>query len=354
MTQTINPDVVHFNARLRAVKSDFFSRHEIEEMLNKGDVANMAEALLDSNYRKEMAEALTRYNGADAIEEALTRNLAKTYQMLIQRAVGEFKTLVELFLTRWDLAAVKSLIRCVHHNFEPEDAISSLVPGPELTVPLLQEFAAAENIDILIRQLVAWNPDLCSGLHAAYPAYEKSNDPAPLEEVLDREYFVGNVRTLSGIQDPDALRLKEYLQSEIDRINLRVVFQYVERLLQTANLSERLFPEGTLAVEFLMRMAERDSVEGAMEMLGKTSYRDLVDELYELVQTHRFAPVERFIERIMIRQIRREARSNAFGIAVMMDYVWLKYNEVVNLRLVARGLTGHIPPGRVRSELYFI
>ena len=36
-----------------------------------------------------------------------------------------------------------------------------------------------------------------------------------------------------------------------------------------------------------------------------------------------------------------------------MNYVWMKYNEVINLRLIARGLAGSIPMGRVRDELYF-
>lgn len=354
MNQVINPEVIHFNTRLRAVKSAFFSRQELEDMLNKGDIAHLTETLLESQYRKEMAEALSRFHGADAVEEALTRNLATTYQLLIHRAVGEFKELVELFLARWDLAAVKSLIRCVHHGLTAEEAITSLIPGPKLTVPLLRDFAQAESVPVLIKQLAAWNPKLCEGLLHARQAYEEEHDPAPLEEALDRAYFVDNTRALAESKDPDAQRLLGFLRSEIDRINLRVIFQYVERQIQTANLSDRLLPEGQLSINFLMRMAERESVAGAMELLGKTPYRELVNELYELVQTHRFAPVERFFERILIRQIRIEARSNAFGIAVMMDYVWLKYNEVVNLRLIARGLTGHIPPGRVRSELYFV
>ena len=354
MNQDINPEVVHFNARLRAVKSDFFSRKDLEDMLELDDLAAMADTLLDSNYRKEMAEALARYSGADAIEEALTRNLTKTYQMLLHRAVGDFSELVEIFLTRWDLLAVKSLVRCVHHEFSAEDIVPALIPGPRLTVPLLQEFAAASSMELLVRQLAVWNPPLCEGLIPAEQSYESNHDPAPLEEALDRAYFVGNVQALSERKGPDALRLKEYLKSEIDRINLRVIFQYVERQILAGALSDSLLPEGNLSIPFLMRMAERDTIEGGMEMLGKTPYSDLVDELYELVQTHRFAPVERFFERILIRQIRREARSNAFGIAVMMDYVWLKYNEVVNLRLIARGLTGHIPKGRVKSELYFI
>ena len=47
------------------------------------------------------------------------------------------------------------------------------------------------------------------------------------------------------------------------------------------------------------------------------------------------------------------ARVDPFGLSIVMEYAWLKYNEMVNLRLVARGLAGHLPKGRVREQLHF-
>jgi vacuolar-type H+-ATPase subunit C/Vma6 len=79
-----------------------------------------------------------------------------------------------------------------------------------------------------------------------------------------------------------------------------------------------------------------------------------VDELYPLLQTRRFAPVERFLERMVMLELRRMARNDVFGLGVVMDYVWQKFNEVVNLRLIARGLGGNLPVGRVREELNFL
>ena len=64
--------------------------------------------------------------------------------------------------------------------------------------------------------------------------------------------------------------------------------------------------------------------------------------------------MERFFERILMRNVRQSARNDVFGVGVMMDYVWMKYNEVVNLRLIARGLAGNLPAGRVRDELYSV
>lgn len=64
--------------------------------------------------------------------------------------------------------------------------------------------------------------------------------------------------------------------------------------------------------------------------------------------------MERFFERVIMKNVRQSARNNVFGIGVMMDFAWMKYNEVVNLRLIARGLAGSLPAGRVRDEMYAI
>jgi vacuolar-type H+-ATPase subunit C/Vma6 len=63
--------------------------------------------------------------------------------------------------------------------------------------------------------------------------------------------------------------------------------------------------------------------------------------------------VERFFERLIMHRLRRLSQVDVFGLGVMMNFTWLKFNEVVNLRLIARGLAGHVPPGRVREELHF-
>ena len=351
----MDPFVLHFNARVHGMKRELFSGDVIDGFLEQGDLGRFVDALLDSDYRTEMAEALTRYQGADAVEEAVSRNLVATFQTLLGRSHGEFRELVQIFLTRWDLMAVKSLLRCRHHGIDSPALGSSLIPGPTLTPPLMAELSRLDSMELLVAALAAWNRDLCGSLRKSLPAYQESGDLSVLEEALDRSYFVDTAARLKLAEDEDSKMLRAQLQFEIDRINLRTVFQHIDAKGELGeSLESRFLSQGTLPKSLLRQMASSADPAAAMAHLARTRYSGLVEELYQLLQTGRFSPMERFFERALMKNVRQSARNNVFGIGVMMDYVWMKYNEVINLRLIARGLAGNLPAGRVRDELYSV
>jgi len=349
----LDEKVIHLNARIRGMRSRLFTRAAIRELLDRGELKHVIEVLLESPYRTEMAEALTRFHGADAVEEALSRNLTATRHRLMEMAEGRFAELVRLFFMRDDLRAVKSLLRCRHHGLEGEAAHAHLTPGPTMTPRLQEELVESDSMEALVNGLIVWDGELCTCLEDALEPYTETSDLAILEEALDRSYFVENARRLGASKDPNAKTLRAQLQAEIDRINLRGLFQWFESGSEREALEKRLLPQGQLSLSFLGRMAAAGDAAGAMELLGSTPYRALVDELYQFIQTRRFGPVERYFERIIMVQLRRMARADVLGLAVLMEYGWLKYNEMLNLRLVARGLAGHLPTGRVRDELIF-
>ncbi|MCC6143887.1 MAG: V-type ATPase subunit [Candidatus Hydrogenedentes bacterium] len=349
----LEPNKLYYNSRVRGLKSHLLAREQFEDFLNH-DLQHMIDVLLESEYRQEMAEALTRYSGADAVEDAVSRNLVATLQMLVRRAQGEFQNLVRMFLMRWDLSAVKSLLRARHHGLSAAEAAPYLMPGPTMTVPLLTSLANRDSMEEVIAGLTGWNAGIAKTLVKALETYREFNDPAVFEEALDREYFVGYARQLRESEDPDAQQLRYFLQLEIDRINLRYVFQRLQSDAAGDDLRQLLLPEGTLSVAMLIEMANAGDAASATAMLESTRYRDMVETLFALLQNNRFAPVERFFESVFLREFKQLAVSDVFGMGVVMDFVWRKYNEAVNLRLIARGLAGSLPAGRVREELAYV
>jgi len=352
MTDVMDPLVVYFNARVHGMKSHLIPNAQLEELLAQDNVQRLIDALLESEYRTEMAEALSRYQGADAIEDALSRNLAATFNRMIKGSTGEFRELVRIFLTRWDLGAVKGLLRCQHLGLDADTTVGELIPGPNLPLPLLRDMAGAESMERLVNALVAWNRSLCSGLRKALPAYEETRDLSVLEDVLDRAYFVDQTRALRLSGHADAAILAEYLGAEIDRINLRSLFMHFQTGGSVDSLRARLLPEGRIGMARLEAMAATGDLGSALALLENSDYAPLLSEYLEFVQTQRFGPIERYFERLLIKTLLKLSRRDVFGIGVMMNFVWLKYNEVINLRLIARGVAGSISKGRVRDEIY--
>ncbi|HOZ46541.1 MAG TPA: V-type ATPase subunit [Candidatus Hydrogenedentes bacterium] len=344
---------MHFNARVRAMRGVLFPRERMDDLLESQDLSIIIEMLLNSPYAVEMAEALARYQGADAVEDAATRNMVSCFRKLTFRASGRYRELASRFLLRWDLAAVKSLLRFRHHEGRREEARAVLVPGPTLSAALVNDLVGRSSMTELVSGLVLWNAALCGCLRSPLRQYEQEQDLALLEEALDRRYFVDTARELWGASDENGRILRRVVEMEIDRINLRMLFQFIDARTPANLIVGRMLPGGALSPTALAGMAGASGVVELMELLERTMYRDLVELLFQFLQTRRFSPIERNFELTLMREVRRLARRHPFSIAVLMDYAWRKYNEITNIRLIARGEARHLPRGRVREELLY-
>jgi vacuolar-type H+-ATPase subunit C/Vma6 len=350
--ETVEAFSPYMNARVSGMRSKLFSKQHLEDLLNLYDIAKISDDLLQSPYQQEMAESLTRLSGVDAIEDAVSRNMVNALQALSRMASGPLQDLLGRFLMRWDLSAVKSLLRMRHHGLDAQTGLSALAPGPNLTVTLMKSFAERVTMEDLVSALVAWKPELCGSLAAAVADYrQQQNALAVMEDALDRAYFVRGVSALRSREDEDSRILRKVLRMEIDRINVRILLQLRNGHTGADALASRLLPSGWLHEKLLREMAAARDAMHAMEFLAPTPYKELAEELYSFVQAARFSPMDRHFDKLIIKHLRHEMHTHVMSFAVPMHYAWSKYNEVVNLRLIARGAAARLPHGKIREEM---
>lgn len=132
-----------------------------------------------------------------------------------------------------------------------------------------------------------------------------------------------------------------------------MLFRLSQSALEPEARVSRLLPGGSLSKLLLRRFAEAPSVADAVEVLGPTMYRDIVERLYEFLSARRFAPIERLLDLLILRRFHRLASVQPVSFASFLYYAWAKYNEVINLRLLTHGQAQHLPRGRLREELVY-
>lgn len=341
-------------ARVRGMKSGLLSRGELDAFIDRGDLQSMSEQLLSSVYETEMAEAMTRYTDADAIEDGVTRNLINTFSRLRAMCEGHYETLADIFLGRWDLMVVKALLRNRHHELDEETGRSSLMPGPSIPVAVLQELAAQDSMERLVAGLVGWNSKLCRKMAEELSGYQESRNLKALEEALDKSYFLDNVRRLSNNRDADSLFLRDLLRMEIDRLNLRILFEPRAKGVGGEDSLSRLLPRGTISDTVLRGIASASSLDRAVILLENTAYGQMTDAFSYLVQTSRFSRLDRAFELAFMDKLRRAAQQKSIGMSLLMYFGWLKFNEVMNLRMIAQGVAVELPKDRVREEMIYV
>jgi vacuolar-type H+-ATPase subunit C/Vma6 len=104
----------------------------------------------------------------------------------------------------------------------------------------------------------------------------------------------------------------------------------------------------------LRELAAASTFDRALPILEKTPYAGIASDAAESATARGFAGFERFSEMAILQRLKRAAQHEGLGIALLMHYAWLKYNEVMNLRMIARGLDIHLAPSRIREELVYV
>lgn len=344
----------YVNARVRGMKSNLMDSSELDALIDSSDPGAMVDLLLTSPYEHEIAEAMTRYQGADAVEEGATRNLINTFSKLRRICKGDLELLVGIFISRWDLAGVKSLLRNRHHGLDAETGEASLLPSPSLSPALMSDLASRESVEALVRGLVAWNSSLCRVLEEHLAEYQDTRDLRILEDALDRSYFVSNARRLENHSSVDAKFIRGVLRLEIDRINIRRLFEPRAAGVEAEDILRELLPKGTISEDVLRNVAAAGTPERAAEALVNTGYRGLEEAFAVYAQTGQFSKLERAFEMALLEKLNRASQQSALSIAVLMRYTWLKYNEVMNIRMIARGAAVHLPKSRIQEEVVYV
>lgn len=342
------------NARARGMKSALLSRGELEAMLDNGRIEQLTDTLLKSPYDTEMSEALARYQGADAVEDAVSRNLVKTFASLKAMCTDASAHVIDVFLSRWDLAAIKTLLRNRHQGISAAETGASIVPSASIPPAVQKELAAQDTMEALVRGLAAWNSKLCRPLLESLPAYQETKSLRVLEDALDRSYFVSNLRRLGGDDSEESKLVQELLRVEIDRINLRRLFEPRPVGGTAEDVIRELLPRGTLSDALLREIAAAGTAERGAEVLSRTPYGSMAEALASFAETGRFSDLERQFELDLLDRLRRAVQRQAIGLASLLRYAWLKYNEVTNLRIIAHGIDARLPKARLEQEILHV
>src|SRR5512141_775656 len=182
-------DLYYLCARLRAMRAHLLSRRELEGILTLPDLASIAAALRDSPYGQYMESTGGEMPEAARIEEALRRNVSQTLARLLAISSGDCAEAVRLVLGRWEVQAVKTILRGKISGASPAEILSSLVPTGLHDEAALEEMCRQADPRALAELMVTWRDPLGRPLLRALASFREPRDLAILESALDRTWF---------------------------------------------------------------------------------------------------------------------------------------------------------------------
>ncbi len=397
------PDYGYLNARLRGMKTHLVTDGEYDRMLKAADVRELIEIAGRTVLKPALDTALIRYSGLEALESAIRADFAAHCRKVLSISEGRQRTLVGILLQRWDIFNVKTVLRGKHAHASPVEMSVTVVPAGELDTAALDELSALPGVGEAVDLLATWGWSLAEALVEQLAAYLADKNLVRLELALDRAYFDRALKETSGLP-PNNRLVRNLLRAEIDVANImakiRLLIDDISTFVETREeksvrekreraekkrleelgrvkppkpehprarpsppvssarkppppIQDFFIPGGLeLGGTKLVEMLRLKSMGDMLTYLSSTSFARFVSvDMTELETIPDLSAFERSLEADLVRKMAALYRREPIGIAMAVSYLWMKFTEFNNLRIIGRGKEFGIPENIIRDEL---
>jgi V/A-type H+/Na+-transporting ATPase subunit C len=343
------------NARIRGMKSRLLDHHTLDTLILQPDLESLIGELEKTPYREDIVTARGKYTDLACIEHALRDNFTRTFRKILGFVrQEEAERFITIFLHRWDVQNLKTILRGKNIHVTNEEILDCLVPAGELDEATLTELVRQQDVRSVIDLLATWRIPYANPLTEGFPAFAKSGDLSVLECSLDQYYYRDALDTVKAPSANNAM-IREILGTEIDVLNLRTVLRMINDQVSPEDAAPFLVEGGrefdTKKLDHLLRLHSSDEVIAA---IGTTQYRFLGIAHEPGVPARKISAIERELERFLVRQGVGLFRRDPLSVASLIAFFWAKYNEITNIRIISRCKTADFPVEHLREELVYV
>lgn len=345
----------YINARMRGMKSRLLDHRTLDNLILQPDPDSLISELEKTPYRDDIIEARGRYEGVLCIEDALRRNFVKTFRKVQGFAKNEeAEKYIRIFLHRWDVQNIKTILRGKNIHVTNEEITGCLVPAGELDEATLAELVRQQDIRSVIDLLATWRIPWAVPLTNAFTAFAQNRDLATLECALDRYYYGGALHEVSAPGANNAM-IRHIFAIEIDTINMKTVLRMIRDRVDPKEAGQFLLDGG---LEFdqkkLARLLALHTIDEAVAEMAVPRYRSLVKISEAAIKAQKISVIEKELERYLVTEGTRSFLLDPLSIASLIGYFWAKYNEITNIRIISRFKTADFPVDHLKEELIYV
>ena len=345
----------YVNARIRGMKSRLLSRKEVEELAAKFDVDAIISELEKTDYRTEIEDASVQYSGIACVEEALRRNLAKTFRLIysfVKR--GDAEKCTKIFLNKWDIQNIKTILRGKNIHAVSQEILESLAPAGALDDATLIELVKQPDVKAVIDLLATWRIEYSKPLTQHFKEYSDRKDLVVLEYGLDKFYYKNVLDIVNGDSYDEGI-IRGIVTTEIDVTNIKSILRIIRDRIELEDTQYYLIEGGKeLGIDKLLTLIKTRTIEGVIRQLAGTSYDFLTKVPDEYVKAEKISAFEKELDKFLLQKALSMFSGDPLSIAVEIGYLWAKFNEITNIRIISRGKTEEMSEQALMGELVLV
>lgn len=351
----ISVEYDYANARIRAMKSRLLERKELEELAAKLDIDSVINQLQETPYREDIDDASVRHSGIACVEYALRRNLGKTFRLILSFVKGEdAQILMRIFLNKWDIQNIKTILRGKNISAAANEILESLSPAGALDDATLVELVKQPDVKAVIDLLATWGIEYSRPLTQHFAEYSEKKDLVVLEYALDKFYYENALEVAAGDSYDEEI-IRGMLTTEIDVINIRSILRIIRDKVEPEDAHYYFIRGGKeLDTDKLLSLSTTRTIDGVVKQLTGTSYDFLAKVPDEYIKLEKISAFEKELDTFLLQKALSLFTADPLSIALAIGYLWAKFNEIANIRIISMCKTEYVPEKELMEELVFV
>ncbi len=343
------------SARIRAMKSRLLERKALEDLALKLDIGAVISELQRTPYREDIEEASVQYSDIACVEEALRRNFTKTLRLIFSFVRGEdAERCIKIFLNKWDIQNIKTILRGKNIHEVADEIAGSLAPAGTLDNAILAELIKQPDVKAVIDLLATWGVEYARPLTHHFTEYSEKRDLVVLEYALDKFYYDNALKAVRGLSYDEGI-IQGMLRTEIDVVNTKSVLRIIRDKVELEDTDYYFIPRGKeLDIDKLTAMSNTRTIDGVFKELTGTSYNFLANVPDEYVKTEKISAFEKELDTFLLQKALSMFFGDPLSLALVVAFLWAKFNEITNIRIIALCKTEYVPEKEVMGELVLV
>ncbi|HDR72673.1 MAG TPA: V-type ATP synthase subunit C [Methanoculleus sp.] len=347
--------IEYVNARVRGMKRHLMDREFFERLMKKPDIDAIITELEKTSYHDGIEKASIQSSGLALIDQALRHHLVQTYRLLLSLVMNEqFERHVRIFLEKWDIQNIKTIMRGKNINAPADEILACLVPAGQLDEVTLLELVRQPDVRGVIDLLATWGSDYARPLTERFGKYAEKKDLAILEYALDRFYYERALRLLGG-RSVDDRKARDLLTTEIDVVNIKSILRLIRDGVKPED-GKNVLIEGGKALDMpaLLDLLNSGSIRAARSALRDTPYSFLSALPEKKAGNETISEYEKELDRYIIDQGIQMFKGDPLSIAGAIAYIVAKNNEIANIRIISHCKGAYLPEEEIREEVLYV
>jgi len=316
--------------RTIVMKRNLLTKSDYDKILKMGP-NEIGKYLEDFEYKKEVDELAMEYKGIELIERTLQLNLGNNFDKLLKISPYDLRLLIVVYLKRYDIYNIKTIIRSKFSDISDEETIKHLSPSSVENRDFFGKLISLKTVEEVFSSLDFIDE---KDQRAALDHFKSNNSLSYIENVLDKFYFNFVFSQLRYLTLEGKL-YKRFLLNEIDVLNVKLLLRLKEQNTSEQNIKEFIFNHGTIKKDIMEKMIKSD-IPGIMKEMENTDFKDVVDKYSKESEKINYTDLEIDLDKFLLEQSRKLIRQHPMSVDVILGYMFLKDLEVKNLSRIIK------------------